>query len=242
MRRRTLKIREKMMKTLFVCCMLVLVAGCGKPGPDENGNYPEEVNREFKKTINSGSLADVQKFVQDYPGIVNSYGHLHFVYAAGTGKSEVAMWMLENAVDAPKLNSSKRPLLAILGSLDNADELVSMVPLLVKKGAAVEADRKFDGPLDSSVRKGNVKFAAALIAAGANVNRKGPKGNTPLHHAQRCFKADRLLEMVQLLLDKGADVNAVNNAGKTPLDLSGGKAAELLRAKGGKKKEELEQK
>lgn len=80
-----------------------------------------------------------------------------------------------------------------------------------------------------------LKLGTALIKAGAKVNRKGQKGFTPLHHAAFGKKPD----MVRLLLEHGAEINALNNAGKTPLDLASGETAELLKEKGGKSASEL---
>ena len=46
-------------------------------------------------------------------------------------------------------------------------------------------------------------------------------------------------ETVELLIAKGADVNAKNVDGRTPLDWTGGETADLLRKHGGKTGEEL---
>ena len=58
---------------------------------------------------------------------------------------------------------------------------------------------------------------------------------TPLHIA--ASKSHK--EIIELLIAKGADVNALNNKGDTPLDLASGKIAALLRKHGGKTGEEL---
>jgi ankyrin repeat protein len=56
-----------------------------------------------------------------------------------------------------------------------------------------------------------------------------------LHRAAR----DGLKEIAELLIANGADVNAKNNGGRTPLDGAYGETAELLRKHGGKTGEEL---
>jgi ankyrin repeat protein len=55
---------------------------------------------------------------------------------------------------------------------------------------------------------------------------------TPLHLAA-------IKEIAQLLIAKGADVNAVGDLGRTPLDYADGETADLLRKQGGKTGEEL---
>jgi ankyrin repeat protein len=71
------------------------------------------------------------------------------------------------------------------------------------------------------------------------VNAKGEKGETPLHGAAFTGR----MEVVELLIENGADVNAKDEDGGTPLlyvTLSGHKeTADLLRKHGGKTGEEL---
>jgi len=71
------------------------------------------------------------------------------------------------------------------------------------------------------------------------VNAKGYRERTPLHDA--AYRGHK--EIVELLIDAGADVNAKNNSGETPLDmgiqLKQTEIADLLRKHGGKTGEEL---
>jgi hypothetical protein len=66
---------------------------------------------------------------------------------------------------------------------------------------------------------------------------KDKRGFTPLHYAARGGRN----EIAELLISKGADVNAKNDEGKTPLDRAKYKpeTAALLRKHGGKTEEEL---
>ena len=62
------------------------------------------------------------------------------------------------------------------------------------------------------------------------MNAKSDDGWTPLHDAASMGHK----EIVELLLAKGANVNAKNNYGNTPLDLASGETANFLRKHGGK--------
>ena len=80
-----------------------------------------------------------------------------------------------------------------------------------------------------------------VLSLGANVNRVNAVGRTALHGAAH-IRSD---EIVQVLVDHGADVNAADQRGITPLmiaeggghillpGLGGGSTADLLRTLGG---------
>lgn len=53
---------------------------------------------------------------------------------------------------------------------------------------------------------------------GASINAKDAQKETPLHKA--AAGGEKCEEVAQVLLSKGADVNAVNEKGLTPLDIA----------------------
>ena len=69
--------------------------------------------------------------------------------------------------------------------------------------------------LHYSANTGNSKAAETAIANGANIHSQDAAGNTALHLA--AARVDR--EMVQFLLQNGANPHAVNHEGKRPIDL-----------------------
>jgi ankyrin repeat protein len=78
-------------------------------------------------------------------------------------------------------------------------------------------------------------MARLLIAKGATVNRRDGEGQTALHLAANCGHAD----VVRILINARAAVNATDYSGKTPLDeavriSNDNETAELLRNSGGK--------
>ncbi|MDB4712941.1 ankyrin repeat domain-containing protein [bacterium] len=62
-----------------------------------------------------------------------------------------------------------------------------------------------------AARKGNIDAVQEHLASGEDVNGKDKNGLTPLHIAQS-------KEMVELLISNGADINAKNIFGGSPLD------------------------
>jgi len=70
-------------------------------------------------------------------------------------------------------------------------------------------------------RKGQLKCAALLLEAGADVHATDGRGYSALHHA--AFSGDgesSILPLLTQILAKGADVNARTHAGMTPLGLA----------------------
>ena len=95
-----------------------------------------------------------------------------------------------------------------------------------------------DISIQEAAEDGNIKVVKQHLAAGVDVN-VNRFGITPLHHAARWGHK----KMVELLIEKGADVNAKEDDGDTPLDLAISRnrteTADLLRKHGGKTGEEL---
>ena len=84
--------------------------------------------------------------------------------------------------------------------------------------------------------EGKIKAVKQHLTAGTNVNERDDYGWTPLHPAAVFGHK----EIAELLIAKGANVNAKANDGRTPLDWSAnGEIADLLRKHGGKSGEEL---
>ena len=86
--------------------------------------------------------------------------------------------------------------------------------------------------LSKASRTGNISEVKKHLAAGADVNEKAMNWNgyTPLHLAAS-MKGNK--EIVELLIAKGADVNANSESGSTPLHGAyNGEIVELLITKG----------
>ncbi|CAL8140775.1 unnamed protein product [Orchesella dallaii] len=73
--------------------------------------------------------------------------------------------------------------------------------------------------LHRAARRGNVSALRYFITQGCEINAKNVYENTPLHNALNNLPSN-LPETVKILIEHGADVNAVNKRGETTISLA----------------------
>ena len=90
-----------------------------------------------------------------------------------------------------------------------------------------------------AIIKGDLEEVKQCLILGSDVNLRGLGNMTPLHRASQNGHE----EMVELLIENGADVNAMTDSGETPLDWAINrrhvKLYPQIRKHGGKTSEEL---
>jgi ankyrin repeat protein len=98
-----------------------------------------------------------------------------------------------------------------------------MVELVLERGADVhQTDASGNTPLHATIRHTRTSVVDLLLehGAAADVNRTNALGNTPLHDAVVITESKEKRNIVQRLIEHGADVNRRNIEGKSPLYLA----------------------
>lgn len=131
--------------------------------------------------------------------------------AAGAGKKDVAELLIENGADVKAITggAEQTPLhFAVIRSHKD------VVELLIARGADLNTRDKNDmAPMDYALESANKELVKFLLEKKAAIDTKERYG-ARLHTAARLGRKS----VAELLLSLGADVDAKDNDGKSPLD------------------------
>jgi ankyrin repeat protein/transglutaminase-like putative cysteine protease len=147
-----------------------------------------------------GQQKEVAEFLIAEGANVNTkgkYGRTPLYLAAREGYREIVELLLENGADVNIGETYSNRTAAESAMSGNHNEIIE---LLVSKGADIS-------PLHLAIHLKDEAKARKLIENGVDVNKRTPYGTSPL---QRAVDAD-FRDIVELLIAKGADVNAKDN-------------------------------
>jgi len=157
-------------------------------------------NQKVALLLEEGAYAEVRDEKGDTP----------LLYAVKTGNLQVVRMLLKQGVDREaRSGNGKGPLELALDS-GNKD----MVQCLFDGGVSPDEIGRDNNPLLlKAVRLRDIKTIKLLLHHGVTSGAAGKDGSTALHVAA----GEGLMDCMRILLDAGADVNARDDAGATPL-------------------------
>lgn len=126
-------------------------------------------------------------------------------------------YVLEKGVDVNQLNDEGQNVFTVLvayGKPDSITEAAARLLLNKCKKPELIANKILDYPLKRAANQGLLETCRLFIQYGADVNHHGDDGGTVLHQACWQYKNENILK---LLVENGANVDAKDNNGNTPL-------------------------
>ena len=196
----------------------------------------------------------------------NKSGYTALQLAVRKGQQDAAALLLEKGANVNAQGKGRTP-------LDFAGKNTELAALLRAKGGLTRLELRAEQDILYAAANGYAEAILRYIEKGGDVNKTNRKGYSALHFAAnsgyvevvRVLVANKIevdaaanrynktglhyaarhgrKEIATLLLDKGANVNAVDRSGRTPVDIAEyyrrSETAELLRERGGKRATEL---
>ncbi len=161
------------------------------------------------------------------------------LHLAASRPPDVAELLLANGADVnAQAHNAVSPLHTAVSRKN-----IAVAELLIKHNAAVNATNSVGAtPLHLAAEGGSVPIAQLLLSNRANTEARDQEGRTPLYYC-------KTKEMLQLLLDNGANVNALNKYNTTLYDVLWSNGAsltaptqamlDLIKQRGAKRGEEI---
>ena len=179
---------------------------------------PEE-RKEFEQNLKSAQLKMVSMLLDKgaNPNATNKGKLTPLHSAASYGRAQVVRKLITSHASVNLLDGQGwTPLSWAIASND-----IETVQVLLANGASIKkATTPYSSPLHGAVAKGNFEITKALIERGAKINHPiiidaDEKNFTPIHLAAN----NNFPEIVNLLIQKGADVTVKTSKGLTVLDI-----------------------
>lgn len=139
--------------------------------------------------------------------------------AAARGNLDVVQALVERGADVNATANQDNETALHAAAAHNRPAVIDM---LIGSGASIEPDSsEGHSPLHCATQNSSLEAVIALLKHGASVGKQDILGATPLHFAATNAGEPRVAEIVELLLEHGADETVTTVDGSTVADLIG---------------------
>ncbi len=190
----------KNFRNIFVICCLI------------SGLYSFAFSQDLKTIVEEGDLSKVKELLSGRKELINTpdeNGSTPLIYASKKGHMEIVRYLLENSANVNAKNKSNISPLHYAANYGFKD----IVQLLLDKGADINAESRIGTPVHRAIYRNHIDVLKLLVKNKANVNvLMMPRKWTPLH----CTFGQKK-EAAKILIENGAEIDAMDSQGKTPL-------------------------
>lgn len=198
------------MKKLFFTLLLSFIAsttlvGCFSLSSDIWYAATDDDLSTIKDLLDSGTDIDVQDHDGETPlSSAVSFGHL----------KSVKFLLSKGANPNIPNKSGDTPILSVGFISDSIEDDLEIIRLLAKSGADMNfQDSSGDTALHIAMLYGKLKFVKVLLDNGAKTDIKNKNNETPILNICMIDQEDIAIKIFDLLLSKGANINAADNDG-----------------------------
>lgn len=167
--------------------------------------------QEIFDAIKNNDLPKIKSLIERDASLINikdASGNIPLHIAAIKGSVAVTELLIKNGAEIDAANNILRT--PLFESITNGKDEVSK--LLIEKGAGVNTkDKNYNTPLHLAAQYNRTAVAELLLAGGADIESRDRNQYTPFNFGTRCQTSG--VEILELLMKKGADINAKDNAG-----------------------------
>lgn len=196
-----------------------------KRGADVNKTYDEYWTSPLEIAVSNGDLQSVQFFLKNNAKIEDPEYLIELLASAESKNTqkEILLLLLDNGLDISFHNENGCNLLHIICKTGKYfSNIVEIAEVLLNAGVQLnELDNDGFSPLHWAIFETvNLELATFLIKKGADVNLKREvDGKSPLSAVitSGSNKHKEFEDLIELILSKGADANAIDKNGRTAL-------------------------
>jgi len=178
------------------------------------------LNKKLKNAVGNGKIGSVIKLLEKGASVnarVDDSTLLHS--ASRDGYEEIVSTLISAGADVKAIDEDGRTPLHWARTPLIAQVLIEYGADVNAKTTVARDPRDFGyldyTPLhDAAGRENRGKIIVVLVKAGADIEAKNSWGETPLH----CAAGSGYVENVEALIDGHADLNAIDDEGRTPVE------------------------